>query len=374
MLRDRSRSRDVYPGIVASATEPATDFHHEAWSLAPLPAAPQYHVECLLGKGSFGAVWKAHVNSRIVAIKSVRFQDGGREVQVLRELRGCPNIVTMLGLFVSGVAGSDGHGQSLNLVLEYMPDTLQRIVRHHRYKGLSVHMMHVRLYSYQLLRGLASLFRKGIVHRDFKPANLLVHPRSMVLKICDFGTSKMPGEDEPASVYLCSRFYRAPELILSSESTHAVDLWSAGCIVVELIRGQVLFQGKDGADQLSCIAEICGTPTPAELHAMNKFYDAAVGFGPRVEPVPWYQVLGPRAPPEAAALVQRLLQYDPSKRPMPLMAMAWEFFDTLRRDAANHDPSLFQFLPEELDGLPLNIRERLLAVAAGHPGGAQHVR
>merc|ERR1719198_1632558 len=122
----------------------------------------------------------------------------------------------------------------------------------------------------------------------------------------------MPGEEEPHQPYLCSRFYRAPELILSvRESTHAVDIWSAGCIICELIRGQVLFQGKDGADQLMCIAEICGTPTPAELYAMNRLYDAAVGFGERVEPVPWYQVLGHRAPSEAAHLVGRLLRYDP---------------------------------------------------------------
>merc|ERR1719313_1318342 len=140
-------------------------------------------------------------------------------------------------------------------------------------------MVHVRLYMYQILRGLATLVRRGFVHRDFKPANLLVDPRTLTLKVCDFGTALnlSLGEEEDHNVYLCSRFYRAPELILSvKRTTAAVDVWSAGCIFVELIRGQVIFQGKDGADQLLKIFEVCGTPTNAEVKAMNHMYDGAV--------------------------------------------------------------------------------------------------
>merc|ERR1711871_1572724 len=115
-------------------------------------------------------------------------------------------------------------------------------------------------------------------------------PKTHILKICDFGTAKLPGEEEEThQCYLCSRFYRAPELILSARASPAVDLWSAGCIILELIRGHVVFQGKDGADQLLQIMEICGTPSPQDLYAMNPMFDAEVAFVPRVEAVPWYQ-------------------------------------------------------------------------------------
>merc|ERR1711971_95355 len=119
-------------------------------------------------------------------------------------------------------------------------------------------MMLVRLYSYQLLRGVGALVRQRIVHRDLKPANLLVDPHTRRLAVCDFGTAKFPDETDNNQPYLCSRFYRAPELILSvSETKSTVDMWSCGCILVELIRGYVLFQGSDGVSQLSHIIEIC---------------------------------------------------------------------------------------------------------------------
>merc|ERR1712224_164793 len=244
------------------------------------------------------------------------------------------------------------------------PDTLQRIIKHARYQGTPLDMIYVRLWSYQILRGMASLFRKQIIHRDLKPANLLVDARSLILKVCDFGTAKMPTDDDSSDQpYLCSRFYRAPELILSvAHTTAAVDFWSIGCILGELIKGYVLFQGTDGVNQLMHIIEILGTPNERELYAMNPLYDAAVGFGPRIEPVPWNVTLGKAAPPDAIALIGRLLRYDPSKRPAPMEAMAMEFYDALRIDAVQLQHFLFNFLPEELEPLHPTIRDRLLNI------------
>merc|ERR1712227_810752 len=107
---------------------------------------------------------------------------------------------------------------------------------------------------------------------------------------------------------------------------------------------------------------------------MNPMYDAAVGFGPKIEPVQWSIVLGPTAPPEAVSLVGRFLKYDPNKRPLPMDAMASDFFDVLRRDPAHFDPLLFSFLPEELENLHPGIRERLLTVGGTFPGGTHRFR
>jgi serine/threonine protein kinase len=289
-------------------------------------------------------------------------KDGFREVEVLRELRGSPNVVSLLGLF-NGPPGKNPEDRHLNLVLEYMPDTLQRIIKHTRYLGSTLEMIYVRLYCYQLCRGAASLLRKQIIHRDLKPANLLVDPRTCILKVCDFGTAKMPSDDELTDQpYLCSRFYRAPELILSATpTTAAVDFWSIGCILVELLRGHVLFQGTDGVNQFMHIIEILGTPTPAELYAMNPMYDAAVGFGLKIEPVPWNVVVG-SAPPDAVALIGRLLRYEPAKRALPMDAMASDFFNALRTDATQLGHFLFNFSSEELENLSPSVRERLLNV------------
>merc|ERR1711865_1108226 len=123
---------------------------------------------------------------------------------------------------------------------------------------------HVKLYAYQLMRALAFIHCKGIVHCDVKPQNLLLDGNSQTLKLCDFGTARRLVFGEKSMSYVCSRYFRAPELILGSTTySTPVDLWSAGCVFGEMILGQPLFTGRDGIDQLLEIIKVVGTPTPA---------------------------------------------------------------------------------------------------------------
>ncbi|EYU35064.1 hypothetical protein MIMGU_mgv1a020168mg, partial [Erythranthe guttata] len=79
----------------------------------------------------------------------------------------------------------------------------------------------------------------GICQRDIKPQSLLVNPHTHQLKICDFGSAKVLVLGEPNISYICSRYYRAPELIFgATEYTTAIDLWSASCVMAELLMGQ----------------------------------------------------------------------------------------------------------------------------------------
>lgn len=77
-------------------------------------------------------------------------------------------------------------------------------------------MLEVKLYIYQLFRSLAYIHSQGICHRDIKPQNLLLDPNTGVLKLCDFGSAKILIENEPNVSYICSRYYRAPELIFGA--------------------------------------------------------------------------------------------------------------------------------------------------------------
>lgn len=96
-------------------------------------------------------------------------------------------------------------------------------------------MVLVKLYSYQLLRALSYIHALGICHRDIKPQNLLVDPDTHELKVCDFGSSKKFTSGEVNVSYICSRYYRAPELILGSTTyTQAIDIWSVGCVIAEI--------------------------------------------------------------------------------------------------------------------------------------------
>lgn len=104
----------------------------------------------------------------------------------------------------------------LNLVLEYVPETVYRASRHYAKLKQTMPMAYIKLYMYQLMRSLAYIHSVGICHRDIKPQNLLLNPPTGVLKLCDFGSAKILIEGEPNVSYICSRYYRAPELIFGA--------------------------------------------------------------------------------------------------------------------------------------------------------------
>lgn len=177
----------------------------------------------------------------------------------------------------------------LNLVLEFIPDTLYKVTRHYNSLRQAPPMMVVKLYVYQMCRSLAHLHALGICHRDIKPQNLLVDSRSHILKLCDFGSSKALVAGEPSVAYICSRYYRAPELIFgATDYTCAIDMWSAGCVFAELLLGHPMFPGETGVDQLVEIIKILGTPTKEQVIAMNRSY-TEFSF-PIVKPYSWQKV------------------------------------------------------------------------------------
>ncbi len=122
----------------------------------------------------------------------------------------------------------------------------------------------------QILRGLKYLHSANVIHRDLKPSNILVN-KNCDLKICDFGLARgfrsQDQEDPNLTDYVVTRWYRAPEVVLlASEYTKAIDVWSVGCILCELVGRKALFTGKDHLDQIKKIIEIIGMPGEEDLH------------------------------------------------------------------------------------------------------------
>lgn len=116
----------------------------------------------------------------------------------------------------------------LNLVLEYVPETVYRASRHYAKLKQPMPMLQIKLYMYQLLRSLMYIHSVGICHRDIKPQNLLLNPATGVLKLCDFGSAKILVAGEPNVSYICSRYYRAPELIFGA-TNYTTNIGTCGC-------------------------------------------------------------------------------------------------------------------------------------------------
>jgi serine/threonine protein kinase len=183
-------------------------------------------------------------------------------------------------------------------------------------------------------------------------SQLLLDPASQVLKLCDFGSAKMLVPNEPNISYICSRYYRAPELIFgATDYLPAIDIWSTGCVMAELMLGHPLFPGESGVDQLVEIIKVLGTPSKAEIMAMNRNY-TEFKF-PQIKPHPWHRVFRTRTTPDAAIdLVSKMLHYSPTERLKPMEGLAHEYFDELRVPSCRLPntkplPPLFNFSEHE---------------------------
>ena len=322
----------------------------------------RFNAERIIGNGSFGVVFRASVveTGEVVAIKKVlqdkRFKN--RELHIMRQLskQPHPNVIALKHCFYS----SDERNEDelyLNLVLEYMPETVYSVARAWQKAKTPLPAHHARLYVYQLCRALGQIHGAGICHRDIKPQNLLLDPATQIVKLIDFGSAKVLVPGEPNVSYICSRYYRAPELIFgSTEYTTAIDTWSSGCVFAELLLGAPLFPGDSGVDQLVEIINVLGTPSREDIQEMNASY-TEFKF-PQIRAHAWAKVFRSRTPPRAVDCVAQFLAYAPLRRVLPLRALAHDFFDELRVPGATLEPGggalppLFDFTDLELAQFP----------------------
>ena len=168
-----------------------------------------------------------------------------------------------------------------------------------------------------------------MLHRDLKPQNLLINKRGE-LKLADFGLARAFGI--PVNTFsneVVTLWYRAPDVLLGSRTySTSIDVWSAGCIMAEMISGVPLFRGRDNNDQLMQIIRILGTP---DEHTIKRILQESPEIQyrplPRLPKVP-FQTLFPKVHPLAIDLLEKLLQFDPSQRLSADEALRHPYFTT----------------------------------------------
>lgn len=325
----------------------------------------RYTIEKVIGEGAFGTVYLIYSleTGERIALKKVcedtRYKS--RELEILQIINH-PNCLSLLHHFLS--ESQSTKMLYLNIVTEYVPETLSNVERQYLSIGQTIPTLLVKLISYQLLRSLAYLHSKRICHRDIKPANILLHSSNCHMKLCDFGSAKFIRANEPSISYITSRPYRAPELILGATKYDGmIDMWSAGCVIAEMLLGQPLFNGESNAEQLLSIIHILGSPTNAQLSAMNP---QCSNFDlPILPPLPWKAAFRASTDQMAVDLVSKLCVFHPQGRLSGYQALLHPFFDDLRDPSTTlpngkEFPPLFEFTNEEFGFIGIELLKKLV--------------
>jgi len=305
-----------------------------------------------LGSGAYGTVAafedKAASPPRTVAVKLVKsaFNDLidakriVREVKLLRHFEH-DNVVSILDIFPP----DSPDFEDIYIIMDLMDTDLHRVI----YSNQSLTNEHIQYFLYQLLRGLKYVHSANVVHRDLKPSNILVN-RDCELKICDFGLSRgfeEGQEDSDFTHYVVTRWYRAPEVILTAKKyTRSIDIWSVGCILAETVARKPLFQGNNPKDQIVLLVQAFGMPSNEDMKWIQNAgnpgqHQSAFNFVQGLKSQTkgrksWEQIF-PHLPKgtftrELEHILDEMLQFDPDKRCSVKEALEMEYLKDL------HDP------------------------------------
>jgi len=290
-----------------------------------------------IGEGTYGKVYlaKSKENGDKVALKKIRMDNEKegfpitaiREIKILKELRH-PNIVQLKEIVTSKGTSENKGESSIYMVFEYMDHDLTGLMLMSDSNPWTPTPAHIKCYMKQLLQGLHHCHTKGVLHRDIKGSNILLNNKGQ-LKLADFGLARPFSEHvNNYTNRVITLWYRPPELLLGAvQYGTAIDMWSVGCILVELLAKRAVFPGRNEIEQLELIYKICGTPTEESW--------------PDIVNLPLYKTFKPQSvyrrvlreqfktfTPEALDLIEKLLTLDPKKRISASEALDSEYFWT----------------------------------------------
>ncbi|XP_074482448.1 cyclin-dependent kinase 17 [Sebastes fasciatus] len=279
-----------------------------------------------LGEGTYATVFKGRskLTDNLVALKEIRLEheEGApctaiREVSLLKDLKHA-NIVTLHDIVHTE--------KSLTLVFEYLDKDLKQYMDD---CGNIMSMHNVKVFLFQILRGLSYCHKRKVLHRDLKPQNLLINEKGE-LKLADFGLAR--AKSVPTKTYsneVVTLWYRPPDVLLgSSEYSTQIDMWGVGCIFYEMAAGRPLFPGSTVEDELHLIFRLLGTPTEDNWPGITSIEEFKSYNFPKYKPQPLINH-APRLDGEGIELLLAFLRFESKKRISAEEAMKHSHFRQL---------------------------------------------
>jgi serine/threonine protein kinase len=322
----------------------------------------KYQVTKAVGYGAYGFVCAAvnSENGQKYAIKKCQtvfneVEDGKRilrEIKLLTFMRH-ENLLTITDLLPPR---SHDTFEDIYIVGDLMDTDLNNVLRS-RQKLTDEHHQY---FIYQVLRGLKYIHSASVLHRDLKPANLLTNI-SCDLKICDFGLSREYNPNDclqELTDYVVTRWYRAPELLLMcTQYTPAIDIWSCGCIFGELMNRKPIFCGRDYLHQLSLICDTLGTPTEDDYQQWLHNQEAIRYLRKMAKKTPKsLDTLVPKlSGPVASDFLSRMLAFNPLERHSAEQLLAHPYLATLHD--LSDEPSAPSKFHCDIDNRKMTLQE-----------------
>ena len=275
----------------------------------------------IIGVGAYGIIISAvdtQNNNQVVAIKKLKrisdiidLKRIAREILIMKYCQH-ENIIPLFDVIIHlNKDQNNNRTVDVYIVMEKMDSDLQKIIASKQ----ELSDEHYQFILYQMLRALYFLHSANIIHRDFKPSNVLIN-EDCTVKLCDFGMSRgIKEENALLTEYVVTRYYRAPEVMLSSHHyTKKIDVWSIGCAFAELLSKKFMFPGENYIAQIKLIIDVLGTQDVKDLDFISN--SSAKNFVMQFQNIPkknFSEILKCENP-LAVDLVEKMLVFNPDKR------------------------------------------------------------
>lgn len=302
----------------------------------------RYEIVRRVGGGKYSEVFEGIDLSNedkciIKVLKPVSKHKIKREIKILRNLSGGPNIVGLLDVV------RDPASRSNSLIMEYVENTDWKEL----YSTFTE--LEIKHYCFQLLKALDFVHSRGIMHRDVKPNNVMYDRERRKIRLIDWGLAEFYHPGTEYHIRVGSRYYKGPELLVGFKRyDYSLDIWSVGCMLASMIFGKEhFFRGRDNEDQLLRIMKVLGTDSFERYLEKYGLYFNTMNKGllESYPKVPWTRFATndnkSTVSNDAIDLLEKLLRYDHWERLTASEALAHAYFNNVRLETTSKSTERF---------------------------------